>query len=188
MDPVPSPFSAALSRWPHVPACYGWLGLDRRGQWRLQGEPVHHEGLKAFLAQHYRSDDRGCWFVQNGPQQVFVELAATPWVLRYQDGGFLTHTGLDVQQADRAWLDEEGNLLLLCEHGPAQLDDRDLAALLPDIRDAQGQSAAEDLLLSFLAGAPTDLFLHWRDSRLTLESLTRSEMPALLGYVAQPTP
>ena len=27
-----------LAKWPDVPACYEWLALDRRGQWRLQGE------------------------------------------------------------------------------------------------------------------------------------------------------
>jgi hypothetical protein len=33
---------------PEVPACYGWLSLDRRGRWRLRGETVTHAGLKAF--------------------------------------------------------------------------------------------------------------------------------------------
>ena len=26
----------AMAKWPHVPACYGWLGLDARGQWWLR--------------------------------------------------------------------------------------------------------------------------------------------------------
>ena len=26
----------AMAKWPNVPACYGWLGLDGRGQWFLR--------------------------------------------------------------------------------------------------------------------------------------------------------
>ena len=29
---------AALAKWPHVPHCYGWLGLDARGQWHMRDE------------------------------------------------------------------------------------------------------------------------------------------------------
>ena len=27
----------AMAKWPEVPNVYGWLALDRRGQWRLKG-------------------------------------------------------------------------------------------------------------------------------------------------------
>ncbi|WP_416346426.1 DUF2946 family protein, partial [Escherichia coli] len=23
-----------MAKWPNVPNCFGWLALDRRGQWR----------------------------------------------------------------------------------------------------------------------------------------------------------
>ena len=26
----------AIAKWPNVPHCYGWLGLDARGQWYLR--------------------------------------------------------------------------------------------------------------------------------------------------------
>ncbi|MEG1326098.1 MAG: DUF2946 family protein, partial [Janthinobacterium sp.] len=26
----------ALAKWPNVPHCYGWLGLDARGHWRMR--------------------------------------------------------------------------------------------------------------------------------------------------------
>ena len=39
---------AAMAKWPNVPDCRGWLSLDRRGQWRLQGSPVRHAGLAEF--------------------------------------------------------------------------------------------------------------------------------------------
>ena len=35
-----------MARWPNVPAVYGWMSLDRRGRWCLQGEPVVHRTLE----------------------------------------------------------------------------------------------------------------------------------------------
>ena len=29
---------AALKKWPNVPACRGWLGLDARGQWWMRDD------------------------------------------------------------------------------------------------------------------------------------------------------
>ncbi len=85
---------AAMSKWPNVPDCRGWLSLDRRGQWRLQGSPVRHAGLAEFIGRNYEGDETGAWFMQNGPQRVGVELAATPWIFRLAgDGGFVSHTG-----------------------------------------------------------------------------------------------
>ena len=30
----------AMARWPNVPALYGWLLLDRRGNWHVRGERI----------------------------------------------------------------------------------------------------------------------------------------------------
>ena len=30
----------SMAKWPNVPAVYGWLTLDRRGNWLLQGERI----------------------------------------------------------------------------------------------------------------------------------------------------
>lgn len=35
---------AAMAKWPEVPACYGWLGLDARGQWHLRDDAVQRAG------------------------------------------------------------------------------------------------------------------------------------------------
>ena len=55
MDP------ALLAKWPNVPACFEWLSLDRRGQWRLKGEVIAHRGLITFLNLNYAVDDLGRW-------------------------------------------------------------------------------------------------------------------------------
>ncbi|VVE33582.1 hypothetical protein PAQ31011_03797 [Pandoraea aquatica] len=82
----------AMAKWPNVPHCYGWLALDRRGQWRMRdeqaqtegtaGDPIRHTALIAFIARNYTSDDAGRWYFQNGPQRVYVSLAYAPFVVR----------------------------------------------------------------------------------------------------------
>lgn len=171
------------SRWPDVPACFGWLSLDRRGRWRLQGEPVTHAGLCAFLDRNYRADARGRWFVGNGPQQVFVELEYTPWIVRLEaDGALRTHTGLAATTLIGAHLDEEGNVLLDTELGLGLLDDRDLADFVADCRDADDCAASAESLAAALAG---DAMLRWRG--LTVEALARADAPARFGFVPTPT-
>ena len=76
-----------MAKWPNVPAVYGWLSLDRRGQWLLQGERISNPTVTAFIGRNYERDERGCWFFQNGPQRVFVQLDYAPLVLRVVDGG-----------------------------------------------------------------------------------------------------
>lgn len=118
-----------MAKWPGVPRCFGWLGLDRRGTWRIRGKPIRHIRSNRFLSRHYRSDDQGRWYVQNGPQQVFVDLEYTPWVYRYHAAeGIHTHTGIAINELEGALLDEEGNVLLVTSLGVGVFDDRDLVA------------------------------------------------------------
>jgi hypothetical protein len=90
----------AMAKWPNVPDCFGWLGLDSRGQWLMRddrvqilgafqsgvagakGSVLRHEKLIAFIQRNYGADDKGRWFFQNGPQKVFVELETTPYIWR----------------------------------------------------------------------------------------------------------
>jgi hypothetical protein len=79
-------------KWPNVPDCFGWLALDRRGQWRMRdeftqqnklpGQVIKHTALNEFIARNYARDELGRYFFQNGPQRVFISLDATPWIVR----------------------------------------------------------------------------------------------------------
>lgn len=141
MDPI---VEAALKKWPNVPHCYGWLALDARGDWYMRDERIQHAGpfpqvkgsridhdkLLAFIGRNYAHDDAGCWFFQNGPQRVYVELEATPWIWRLQpDGRVLSHTGAEAGVRS-CWLDEAGRLYLLADLGLGLVHtaDMDLAA------------------------------------------------------------
>jgi hypothetical protein len=118
--------AAALRKWPNVPHCYGWLALDARGNWcmrderiqargpfpQVKGSRIEHAKLLAFIERNYGHDERGAWFFQNGPQRVYVELEAAPWVWRIgADLGVTSHTGL-AAAVQSAWLDEQGRLFL----------------------------------------------------------------------------
>jgi hypothetical protein len=127
----------ALAKWPNVPDCRGWLGLDARGQWWMRddrcqaiggfasgrqgakGSLLQHDKLIAFIGRNYEAMPEGHalagqWYFQNGPQRVFVELEATPWVFRVQaDFSLSTHTGIGAAEGLRMQtcvLDEHGRV------------------------------------------------------------------------------
>lgn len=167
---------APLSRWPNVPACYGWLTLDARGQWRLGedgGELVRHAGLTAFLNRNYAATERGEWFVQNGPQRTYVTLTRAPYIVRLDAGGaWQTHTGLAVRQITQVLVDAEGNAYLVCEHGLAGIDDRDLPALLAS---AEADDEGTGALAATLGGR-----------RLPPDAIDADTLPGRFGFVLRP--
>lgn len=125
----------ALAKWPNVPDCYGWLGLDARGNWfmrddRVQahgsfaggtaqskGSQLKHEKLIEFIHRNYEPDAQGQWYFQNGPQRVYVELEITPLIWRVNDDlSIQDHTGR-AARVQRCLLDEQGRLYLDTDRG-----------------------------------------------------------------------
>ena len=121
----------AIAKWPNVPHCYGWLGLDSRGQWFMRddraqaagpfpqsrGSLLRHEKLVEFIQRNYERDDSGCWFFQNGPQRVYVELEVAPLVLRIGPGPQVTaHTGQALVTSGTL-VDEQGRLFAITDRG-----------------------------------------------------------------------
>jgi hypothetical protein len=176
----------AAGRWPNVPAVYGWLSLDRRGNWRLQGEPVRHPGLAAFISRNYAATESGEWFFQNGPQRVFTALDYTPWVLRWsRENGLLCHTGEPARDPAGAWLDEDGNLLIAFAAGVGLVCDQDLPALLANFGAAtrpgvdDGTAAVE----AFLAEPATrPLWLHLPTGALAVATIQAAAVPDRFGF------
>jgi len=116
----------SMVKWPDVPDVYGWLSLDRRGNWLLKGERIANEALREFISRNYAADARGCWYFQNGPQRVFVSLAYMPLVVRVEGEALLDHCGRGYER-EKLFVDDEGSILMLGKSGPGLLDDRDLA-------------------------------------------------------------
>ena len=121
----------AIAKWPTVPHCFGWLGLDARGNWYMRddsaqamgpfplskGSLLRHDKLIEFIHRNYEADAQGQWFFQNGPQRVYVELEITPFVWRLGPQHSVTaHTGRPAQPR-QVVLDEQGRLYLDTELG-----------------------------------------------------------------------
>ena len=115
----------SLIKWPNVPAVFGWLELDRRGNWRIKGERIGNAALREFIARNYAADEEGRWYFQNGPQRVYVTLAYTPFVVHYEGERLFDHCGAPAEALE-TWLDDEGSVLIRASQGIGLLDDRDL--------------------------------------------------------------
>ena len=183
---------AALRKWPHVPHCYGWLALDARGHWymrderiqaagpfpQVKGSRIEHDKLLGFIQRNYALDANGAAFFQNGPQRVYVELEAAPWVWRLQAAEqrargvaeaadlspvdslqVSTHCGQSAH-VDSAWLDEQGRLFLACDRGFGIVHSLDMHLAAQAVE----------------AGA-------WVPQELPF-----AQMPARFGYVLKPRP
>jgi len=132
----------AMAKWPNVPAVYGWLSLDRRGNWLIKGERITNHALREFIGRNYDADAQGRWYFQNGPQRVYVSLAYTPFVVHHEGEPLFDQCGRPFP-AEGVYVDEEGSVLIEGAGRIALLDDRDLARYadeerpLPTIRRAE---------------------------------------------------
>ena len=126
----------SMAKWPNVPAVFGWLGLDRRGQWRIKGERISNAALNEFISRNYACDERCRWYFQNGPQRVYVKLAYTPFVVRHDGEALLDHCGRTFRPEER-FVDDEGSLLVSGGGTVALMDDRDLARYADEAHSLQ---------------------------------------------------
>jgi len=186
-----------MAKWPNVPAVYGWLSLDRRGNWLIKGERINNQLVTAFIGRNYARDERGCWYFQNGPQRVFLNLAYTPLVFRIssQDGARLAlsaHTGSPVASIASAWIDESGTIVLETAEGPGTIDDRDLERLLPHLIDVNGnplpEATLDELLELAQQGKPVPMWLKYGEVNLKIEPVASRDVPRRFGFVPLPEP
>ena len=183
----------AMAKWPDVPAVFGWLSLDARGQWLLRQERIGNRLLIEFIGRNYAGDRSGRWFFQNGPQRVFAALAYAPWVLRMgPERCLITHTAKPVRAITGAWMDREGIVTLQTEHGAGVVDDRDVESLAPWISDAAGGALDEDELIDSLdrmqEGHDRDIRLRYAGRAVPLLPISADEIPERLGFVRMPQP
>lgn len=161
---------AAMQKWPNVPDCFGWLGLDARGQWWLRddraqqagpfagavaGSPakglvLEHEKLIQFIQRNYSSDTQGRWYFQNGPQRVYVELECAPWVLRMSPDQTFTNQRGDVLTGLTVLVDEAGRCYVSTSEGLGVLHSMDMHLMGDAIE--RGTWAVEEVCFSELPG------------------------------------
>ncbi len=165
----------ALAKWPNVPDCYGWLGLDARGNWYMRddrtqaagafprlgntskeskGSLLQHEKLIEFIQRNYAVDAKGQWFFQNGPQRVYVELEATPWIWRVgrsatgADFAVTSHAGATTAVL-KCLVDELGRVYLQTSIGVGLVHTQDVACAADAIE--AGLWMPEDVIAATLA-------------------------------------
>jgi len=156
----------SMLKWPKVPSCYGWLGLNSRGDWFLRDDLVQNEGsfaqskgsklqhrkLIEFINRNYQCDELGCYYFQNGPQKVYVELETAPYILRVQnDSSITTHTGQNFIPI-QCFVDEQGRLYLQSDSALGIVHTLDMYLMVDQIlndKDRLIETSSEELETRF---------------------------------------
>lgn len=186
----------SMLKWPDVPDCFGWLALDRRGQWRMRNEyaqlhhlpgtPIEHTGLKEYISRNYTHDALGRYYFQNGPQKVFVTLDSCPWVVRMQPSSNYPNAFTLVTQCGSlldphgALSDEAGNIYIV---GTVAEDQAISVALLHDhdLTPFSEQSAIEEDACSYRGS------WKWGDKKLPIDPITSSQLSSRYHFVKTPS-
>lgn len=183
---------AAMAKWPNVPAVFGWLSLNGRGDWRIKEDPIENEAINEFIGRNYMNDGCGNWFFQNGPQRVYVSLEIAPWIYRLDEFKRLaTHTGTHPRELRQVFADETGRLYFETELGPGVLDDRDTLDFSERIVDEWGESLDDKALAAWNAGE-IDAELKTKglhvnhDNHVPIERIKSARVPEVLGFMRKP--
>lgn len=188
----------AMAKWPNVPHCYGWLALDARGAWRMRDERAQHfnlagdkviqEALIGFINRNYAADERGCWYFQNGPQRVFLNLEATPFIARTDpQHGLVLHTGEPVAAIERAFMTEAGEIILDTGGRIAQVDDRDVAQLM-GMLEVGGVPVTDEALMAWLEGAQGTMTLRYQGRAVEVRRIAGDTLEREFKFVRLPMP
>ncbi|WP_312512902.1 DUF2946 family protein [Massilia sp.] len=188
----------AMAKWPNVPHCYGWLALDARGGWRMRDEAAQRAGaagdrlnnpaLVGFINRNYGHDERGNWYFQNGPQRVYVNLEATPFIARTDpQQGLVLQTGQALTDIERVFLSDAGAVLFQAGDSVAQLDDRDVAQVLGKL-ELDGQAASDEAVMAWLESGVGKLTLPWNGKRFDVERIEAADLPQRFNFNQLPTP
>lgn len=117
-----------------------------------------------FFQRNYGRDGLGRYYVQNGPQKVYVTLETAPFVARRVSDGWRVLPGEAVHPARRAFVTPEGEMLLDIDGALTLIDDRELASVI-----AQGMPQWDGMLSSL----PASVVLPEGEIPLQVETLPR---------------
>jgi hypothetical protein len=196
----------SLIKWPNVPDCFGWLALDRRGQWRMRdefaqhnklpGQLITHRSFNEFISRNYACDHLGRYFFQNGPQRVYVTLDATPWIARInpsENGLQLITQCQNLIEASAAFSDEYGNIYIVGK----------VNQLLYQPDNQMSFSKVDRQSVALLHDHDLDLFSemaklrqeacsfggswNWQDKQLPLDPIHSAELAARFQFITTPS-
>ena len=141
----------AMAKWPNVPSVFGWLGLDRRGKWRIKGERIANPASPISSAAITSTTRKAAGFSRTGRSACSSRSntrrsssASTGTPIPRAALRIEAHTGRAVHRIDGAWIDDAGIVLLATDAGVGMIDDRDLERLLPCFTDAARRSSSTE--------------------------------------------
>jgi hypothetical protein len=197
----------SLMKWPNVPDCFGWLALDRRGQWRMRdeftqqnklpGHVIKHPALNEFIARNYACDELGRYFFQNGPQRVFITLDAAPWIVRIipseEDSAFINQCH-QIIEPTAALSDENGNIYIVGIVNETVYSSNDNKPFLK--KESKSIALLHDHDLDHFSELTK---LHeeacsfggswvWKDVQLPLDPIHSEELTSRFNYITKPQP
>jgi len=179
---------ASLAKWPNVPAVFGWLRLDARGQWWLREERLNQAAIvsgRGALLKIVLDDG------EPAPAGAELELVGDPkgfFVARRGEAGWQWLPDIDPGTPRLALLDEGGRLFVEAGGELAVVDDRELLALSDAMRrsaDGQPPTAAD-----WAAWQEGGLALQLRlpEGSLPLRPLAAADVSRRYGVVLSPQP
>ena len=195
---------AAMKKWPNVPAAYGWLSLNARGLWRFhhqgdfaadpEGDTIENTQLIEFFNRNYRVNDKGEWYVQNGPQKAYVTLPHAPLILFYDDTQqrLQTHHGHTVNAIAHWHFSDDGRVFAKTDIGPAMLIGRDTSAFFEQAQIMPSDTATD--AARELQEQDIELLATGRVLKLNLAGFTApcsqldsNKAEEILGFISQPS-
>lgn len=197
---------AAMNKWPNVPAAYGWLSLNERGLWRFHhqgdfaaepaGDSIENRQLIDFLGRNYTVNERGEWYVQNGPQKAYVTLPHAPFILFYDNvqSRLSTHHDQTVKAITQWYFSNDGRIFAQSDLGPAMLIGRDAPSFIEDVRVIEMTESPRTLnehdFEAVAMGKTITLSLKTTENDLVAPCnyLQSNKAEEVLGFVSQPKP
>ncbi len=189
---------AAMAKWPKVPHCYAWLALDARGNWRMRderaqalnlvGDTIRNSALQQFINRNYGVDAHGCWYFQNGPQKVYVDLEATPYIAQLlPTQQWRLQNGEMIDMLELAYLLQDGNVVIQAGEKLAQVDDRDLLDTIALLR-LNEEKISDDQLSTIIETNHCEgtLSLHWRGASIPVQFNTLAKLMQEKAYQSKP--
>jgi hypothetical protein len=99
----------------------------------------------------------------------------------------MLHTGQALAAPERAFMTEDGRLIVQSGEVVAQLDDRDMAQVLAAL-ELDGDAVSDEALVRWLEDGNGAMVLCHHGQRIGVERIAGEQVPQRFGFVAHPKP
>ena len=143
---------AAMAKWPNVPAVFGWLSLNGRGNWRIKDDPIDNEAINEFIGRNYMNDGCGNCFSRMGRSACMSLLKLRRGYTGSTNSSGSPRTRRSSARVRQAFADENGRLYFETEWDQAWLGRSRHACVFGAHIDVEGQALDDKALADWNAG------------------------------------